>query len=73
MQAFFFSPTHAFIREFPRRGADLGGIFVGFGVLEQAGRVFPLSVITTKLEIVMRENLRYYENETSTHAMLFDI
>jgi LacI family transcriptional regulator len=36
-------------------------------------RVPPLNVITTKLEIVMKGNLRYYENETSTHAMLFDI
>ena len=36
-------------------------------------RVPPLPVITTKLEIVMKENLRYYEDETSTHAMLFDI
>jgi len=122
--------TASFVRDLLRRDPAIGGIFVSFGVLEQAGRavqesgarsivlvgydlspdiarlirdgvvdaticqepfnqgyypvkilsdyllenrVPPLPVITTKLEIVMKENLRYYEDETSTHAMLFDI
>ena len=126
--------TFDFVRELLRRDPGIDGIFVSFGVLEQAGRAIeearredggrrpilvgydlssgiarliredvvdaticqepfnqgyypvkilsdyllenrvpPLHVITTKLEIVMKENLPYYENETSTHAMLFDI
>jgi LacI family transcriptional regulator len=122
--------TSPYVTELLRRDRGIGGIFVSYGVLEQAGRAIqeagargtvlvgydlspeiarlirddvidaticqepfnqgyypvkilsdyllenrvpPLNVITTKLEIVMKENLRYYENETSTHAMLFDI
>jgi LacI family transcriptional regulator len=123
--------TASVVRDLLRRDPGIGGIFVSFGVLEQAGRALqeaglqgkvvlvgydlspeiarlireevvdaticqepfnqgyypvkilsdyllenrvpPSRVITTKLEIVMKENLHYYENETSTHAMLFDI
>jgi LacI family transcriptional regulator len=36
-------------------------------------RVPPTKTISTKLEIVMEENLVYFENETSTYSMLFDI
>jgi LacI family transcriptional regulator len=123
--------TYGFVRELLRTDPGIDGIFVSYGVLEQAGAALrdagtgrkvvlvgydlsteiaalirqgavdaticqepfnqgyypvkilsdlllerlapPLEVISTKLEIVMRENLSCYEHETSTQSMLFDI
>jgi LacI family transcriptional regulator len=123
--------TYDFVRRLLRDEPEIAGLFVSYGVLEQAGnalrdagvarkvaligydlseqiatlirggvvdaticqepfnqgyypvkilsdylienRVPPLKTISTKLEIVMRENLPFFENEASSYSLLFDI